>query len=467
MAYDGSGGFDLYSPGNPVVTGTTISSTWANNTLNDIANNGLSYAITKDGQTTVTGNIPFAGFYATNVGIRAISGSVGTPGLSFNSETDCGFYVIGTNNVGMSLAGAKTLDFATTGVTGGALSTAGVARWKAAETVTVHARYGFLDESTVEYAAAGSNSRASFDASATIQGSENSDHHHGFQDATLWNGSGTISNLVSFQSGMRVTGAGTVTSASGLTIVNPTGAGPITTLHGIFIDNLTRGGTNYAIQTVGSAQVDFGGALTTGGRITSSAAFAGAPSAAFVNTTNNSYSYIQMVGAGASGGGQMGFFRDATAVGGMYGDATGLTIHNNTSDVEAFFPTAGGVKFPRVGTTASAANAFLDNADSNRLLRSTSSVRYKTDIKDVTADEVAAVMKLRPITYLSNAEADDKDRRWFGFTAEDAEEKQPMLVTYSKDEDGKTRPDGFQYERMCVALLAKVQELETRLAALE
>lgn len=66
MAYNGSGTFTLYSPGNPVVTGTTISSTWANNTLTDIAT-GLSTALTKDGQTTPTANIPMGGFRLTGL----------------------------------------------------------------------------------------------------------------------------------------------------------------------------------------------------------------------------------------------------------------------------------------------------------------------------------------------------------------------------------------------------------------
>lgn len=59
MSYNGSGTFNLYTPGNPVVTGTTISSTWANNTLSDIVT-GLSTAICKDGQTTTTQRVPFA-----------------------------------------------------------------------------------------------------------------------------------------------------------------------------------------------------------------------------------------------------------------------------------------------------------------------------------------------------------------------------------------------------------------------
>jgi len=66
MAFS-SGTFSLYAPGNPVVTGTTIASSWANNTLDDIAT-GLSTCLLKDGTQTVTANIPFAGFRLTGIG---------------------------------------------------------------------------------------------------------------------------------------------------------------------------------------------------------------------------------------------------------------------------------------------------------------------------------------------------------------------------------------------------------------
>lgn len=65
MAFS-SGTFSLVA-GNPVVTGTTISSTWANNTLSDIAT-GLSTAVLKDGTQTITANIPFGNFRLTAVG---------------------------------------------------------------------------------------------------------------------------------------------------------------------------------------------------------------------------------------------------------------------------------------------------------------------------------------------------------------------------------------------------------------
>src|SRR5690349_10881828 len=59
MPYNGSGTFTVYTPGTPFVTGTTISSTVANNVNTDFAT-GLSNAITKDGQSTTTQRIAFA-----------------------------------------------------------------------------------------------------------------------------------------------------------------------------------------------------------------------------------------------------------------------------------------------------------------------------------------------------------------------------------------------------------------------
>jgi len=53
--------------GNPVVAGTTINTTWGNNTVNDIYNE-LSNSIAKDGQTVVTANLPMAGYRLTGVG---------------------------------------------------------------------------------------------------------------------------------------------------------------------------------------------------------------------------------------------------------------------------------------------------------------------------------------------------------------------------------------------------------------
>lgn len=59
MSYNGSGTFVINTAGQPVVSGTVISSTYFNALTADLGT-GLSTAITKDGQTTATARIPFA-----------------------------------------------------------------------------------------------------------------------------------------------------------------------------------------------------------------------------------------------------------------------------------------------------------------------------------------------------------------------------------------------------------------------
>ena len=127
------------------------------------------------------------------------------------------------------------------------------------------------------------------------------------------------------------------------------------------------------------------------------------------------------------------------------------------------------VFFPNIGTTASAANAYLNNASTpaNALLRSTSSLRYKEDIIDVTEDEANLLNYLRPITYKSKAPVDDKNKRWYGFIAEEVNDVEPKLVQFSKDENEHEIPDGVQYERLTVLLVAKIKKLEERISILE
>ena len=55
MSRNGSGVYSLPA-GNPVVTGTSISSTWSNTTLSDIAT-ALTGSVASDGQTPMTGNL--------------------------------------------------------------------------------------------------------------------------------------------------------------------------------------------------------------------------------------------------------------------------------------------------------------------------------------------------------------------------------------------------------------------------
>jgi hypothetical protein len=67
MSYNGSGTFNINTAGQPVVTGTVITSTAFNLLTSDLAT-GLSTAMTKDGQTTATANIPMGTFKLTGLG---------------------------------------------------------------------------------------------------------------------------------------------------------------------------------------------------------------------------------------------------------------------------------------------------------------------------------------------------------------------------------------------------------------
>ncbi len=72
MAFNGSGTYVLPT-GNPVVTGTTISTLWANSTLSDIAT-ALTNCFTRDGQSLPTVNLHMGGFKLMGLAAATING---------------------------------------------------------------------------------------------------------------------------------------------------------------------------------------------------------------------------------------------------------------------------------------------------------------------------------------------------------------------------------------------------------
>lgn len=84
MSRNGAGIYSLPS-GNPVVTGSTISSSWANNTLSDIAT-ALTNSWCVDGQTTVQANIPMANHKFTGLSAGSASGDSLAYGQALNGS---------------------------------------------------------------------------------------------------------------------------------------------------------------------------------------------------------------------------------------------------------------------------------------------------------------------------------------------------------------------------------------------
>ena len=102
MSYNGSGTFNINTAGQPVVTGTVISSTAFNLLTADLAS-GLTTALTKDGQTTPTANIPMGTFKITGLG----AGSAATDAAQYG-QLQAGATTIATVSGTDTLTGSLT-----------------------------------------------------------------------------------------------------------------------------------------------------------------------------------------------------------------------------------------------------------------------------------------------------------------------------------------------------------------------
>jgi len=114
MSRNGSGVYSL-PPSNPVVTGTTISSSWANNTMNDIAA-ALTDSVAADGQTPMTGNLDLN----THKIVNLVAGSVAGDAVEYTQATSAvaitGGTIAGVTGSFTSLAASGAVSFTGTGV---------------------------------------------------------------------------------------------------------------------------------------------------------------------------------------------------------------------------------------------------------------------------------------------------------------------------------------------------------------
>jgi hypothetical protein len=106
MSFNGSGTFNINSTGQPVVTGTVISSTAFNALTSDLAT-GLSTTITKDGQTTPTNNIPMGTFRITGLG-AGVAGTDAATVSQVQSATGTFLSVTGTNTITATVSPSLT-----------------------------------------------------------------------------------------------------------------------------------------------------------------------------------------------------------------------------------------------------------------------------------------------------------------------------------------------------------------------
>jgi len=135
-------------------------------------------------------------------------------------------------------------------------------------------------------------------------------------------------------------------------------------------------------------------------------------------------------------------------------------------------------------TTASAANVFV--VSPGYLVRSTSSIKYKTQVETIEDKYADALLGCRPVWYRSLSASDNPNFGWWGFIAEEVAAIDPRLVHWKTveityDEKGSAietpcdpEPEGVQYDRFVPHLLnlikrqrEQIEAMEARLSALE
>ena len=128
MSYNGSGTFNINSSGQPVVTGTVISST-AFNALTADLGTGLSTAITKDGQTVATARIPFAAGINSSLVTDATSTTTGSIITAGGVGVAKALFVGTTANIAgtTTLAGVTATSITDSGLTSGRVTFASTA----------------------------------------------------------------------------------------------------------------------------------------------------------------------------------------------------------------------------------------------------------------------------------------------------------------------------------------------------
>ena len=165
------------------------------------------------------------------------------------------------------------------------------------------------------------------------------------------------------------------------------------------------------------------------------------------------------IGVVAASGKKLDVKSDGTAnttFAAQFRDSADAVLFSVRSD--GYFNTGTSSLSPYNLITASAANMFVDS--SGFVYRSTSSLKYKTDVKD-SIHGLADVLKLRSVTYKSK---NGDDTVFGGLIAEEVHAAGlTEFVAYAPD---KT-PDAIHYGNMVSLLIAAIKELTARVQTLE
>jgi len=416
LSYNGSGVFVINSTGQPVVTGTVISSSVFNSLTSDLAT-GLSTAITKDGQTTITNNIPFGNNKITGLAVATTSGDALSYGQAATVAALTATSISDSGNLTFTGTGNRII---------GDFTNATIANRVAFQTSSANTA------TTVLALPSGSGTTASWDAY------NNSDPtNSGYlgltglssevRIASSIRGTGTYLPMTFYTNGserVRIdtsgnVGIGTSSPSSPLNVVSAS-SGLAIAINGRSSDNL---GAMYFYANNGSTQYATITTSATEFRLSS------VPAAAVQTFYTNGAERMRI-------------------------DSSGNL-------------TCAGVYSATVGATNR--DVYVDNTG---LIGYVSSIRAsKTEIQNLA--DVSWLNQLNPVSFKYRKKDEDGNYTdetdgdiQYGMIAEDVEQVRPDLCFYD-EVDGEQELRGIQYSKLVPVMLKAIQELNAKVAALE
>jgi hypothetical protein len=406
MAYNGSGTFNITTAGQPVVTGTVISSTAFNALTADLAT-GLSTAITKDGQTTTTSRILFA------------------QGISSTLVTDATSTTTGSIITAGGISCQKALFVGTT-------ATLGIGTTPASITLNGQSGTGAAKGWAILPQVAG--------VAAGIIGSEN--YVFGSSDTNLVIQAPTSKSIKLFG------GAG----GSGLTI-SSTGA-----LSAATADEVVG---NFNSSHVYGSAIQFQNSGTTIGNIGGSAGYLGGAADDLAISVYGSHN----LDFGNNGSLRARIDTSGNLLVGTTGSPSNARFraYGNASAVFDFGPQTAAANTAFVVFDTGGAGAYLISGSGT--WSSTSDIRLK-NITGTYESPLEDIAKIQVIKY--TWKNDDLNTPQVGVTAQSVQHVVPEAISECQViPNDETKYLGVRYTELVPLLISSIQELTTRLAALE
>jgi hypothetical protein len=439
MARNGSGTYNLPA-GNPVTTGTTISSTWANSTLSDMAT-ALTGSIASDGQTTASGNLPMGGFIHTNVGNATVRANYASAAqVQDNAIT----YLT-------SVAGTNTIT---------AVGAVGMTAYATGQRFTFVSAGANTGAATININSIGAKALTKNGTTALSAG----DIPSGAAVEVVYDG--TQFQVVS---AMPVTATGDVVGPASATD-NAVVRFDATT--GKLIQNSVVIIADTTGDVTGVGNLTASGNLTAGGVATIGAGSVSAPSLTTTGDTNTGVFFpaADTVAIGTGGSERMrtdssgNLLFGTTATWGTAGSGNSFYVANN-SDIETVRISnadSGSSPYNLIGfyrNKGASAIAKITTDGSTVAYNTSSDYRLKESIEPIT-NALSAVEQLKPVNWIWK----ESKKTGQGFVAHELATVVPFAVTGEKDavdSEGNPIYQGIDTSFLVAILTAAIQELKT------